>query len=98
PAEIARVACVLLRLLRVTQGFGVGGEWGGSVLLTVEWGNRSRRGFLGSFPMAGAPAGLVLAYGSLQLFTTILGPNSYWGWRIPFLLSLLLVAVGLSIR
>jgi MFS family permease len=97
-AEIGIFAGVILIVLRMAQGFGVGGEWAGSVLLTVEWGNRSKRGFLGSFPMAGAPAGLVLAYGSLQLFTTVLGPNSYWGWRIPFLLSAVLVVVGLYIR
>jgi MFS family permease len=97
-AEIGIVAGIILILLRMLQGFGVGGEWGGSVLLTLEWGNKGRRGFLGSFPMAGAPAGLVLAYGSLNLFTSLLGANSYWGWRIPFLISSLLVAVGLYIR
>src|SRR5262249_1007377 len=97
-SEIGISAGIIVIILRMLQGFGVGGEWGGSVLLTVEWGNKSKRGFLGSFPMAGAPAGLFLAYGSLQFVTSIWGPNSYWAWRIPFLISILLVTVGLYIR
>jgi MFS family permease len=77
-------------------GLAVGGQWAGSVLLSVEWGHRGRRGFLGSWTQLGLPAGLALAYGSMQLFTTLLGSDT--GWRIPFLLSVVLIAVALYIR
>jgi MFS family permease len=94
-AQVGILGGVLLTVLRVFQGVGVGGEWGGSVLLAVEWGSRGRRGFLGSWPQFGIPAGLALSYGALQLFINV---DPYWGWRIPFLLSVLLVGVGLYIR
>jgi len=94
-AQIGVLGGILLTALRMLQGVGVGGEWGGSVLLAVEWGSRGRRGFLGSWPQFGVPAGLALSYGALQLF---IGVDPYWGWRIPFLLSALLVVVGLYIR
>jgi MFS family permease len=97
-AEIGIWGGLLLFALRILQGLGLGGEWGGSVLLTVEWGGRRRRGFLASFPQLGVPIGLLLGYGALQFFTLTLGQDSYWGWRIPFLLSIVLVAVGLYIR
>ena len=97
-AQIGIAGGVILTVLRLLQGVGVGGEWGGSVLLSVEWGQRGRRGFFGSWPQFGVPAGLLLGYGALQAFTLWLGKDSYWGWRIPFLLSAVLVMVGLYIR
>jgi nitrate/nitrite transporter NarK len=87
---------ILLGLLRIVQGIGVGGQWAGSVLLPVEWDHRGRRGFIGSVPQLGVPAGLLLAYGSLRLFTLWLGQDA--GWRLPFVLGFLLVAVALYVR
>ncbi|MFG1696130.1 MFS transporter [Nonomuraea sp. NPDC049309] len=88
---------VLLTALRLLQGISVGGEWGGSVLLATEWGKTrgGKRGFLGSWPQFGVPVGLVLGYLALQIFQPL---HPYWGWRIPFLLSLVLAGVGLYIR
>ncbi|MEU8354644.1 MFS transporter [Nonomuraea sp. NPDC048882] len=88
---------ILLTVLRLLQGISVGGEWGGSVLLATEWGKSrgGKRGFLGSWPQFGVPVGLVLGYLALQVFQPI---DPYWGWRIPFLLSILMAAVGLYIR
>ncbi|MFG2072369.1 MFS transporter [Nonomuraea maritima] len=88
---------ILLTLLRLLQGISVGGEWGGSVLLATEWGDTkgARRGFLGSWPQFGVPVGLVLGYGALQVFQPL---DPYWGWRIPFLLSIVMAGVGLYIR
>src|SRR6202049_3076547 len=91
---------VILTLLRLIQGIGVGGEWGGSVLLAMEWarGNKNR-GFIASWPQFGAPAGLFLANLAVLLFSWISGDQFLvWGWRIPFLLSIGMVAVGLWIR
>jgi len=90
---------VLLTMARAAQGIGVGGEWGGAVLLSAEWGDRRRRGFLTSWTQFGSPAGMVLANGTLALMTYVSGPQFLtWGWRVPFLFSLVLVAVGLYIR
>jgi metabolite-proton symporter len=90
---------VLLTLARALQGIGVGGEWGGSVLMAAEWGDRARRGFLTSWTQFAAPAGMVLANGALGLMTHLSGAEFLtWGWRVPFLLSLGLVAVGFYIR
>jgi MFS family permease len=88
---------ILLTLLRLLQGISVGGEWGGSVLLATEWGKSrgGRRGFLGSWPQFGVPVGLVLGYVALQVFQPL---DTYWGWRIPFLLSIVMAAIGLYIR
>lgn len=88
---------ILLTLLRLFQGISVGGEWGGSVLLATEWGKTrgGKRGFLGSWPQFGVPVGLVLGYLALQVFQPL---DPYWGWRIPFLLSIVMAAVGLYIR
>jgi metabolite-proton symporter len=91
---------VLLTLLRFIQGVGVGGEWGGSVLLAMEWsrGNH-QRGFVASWPQLGVPAGLFLANLAVFAFSAISGDQFLvWGWRIPFLLSIILVAIGLWIR
>jgi metabolite-proton symporter len=91
---------VLLTLLRFVQGVGVGGEWGGSVLLSMEWAQSNQhRGFITSWPQFGVPAGLFLANLAVLGSSAISGDQFLvWGWRIPFLLSLVLVGVGLFIR
>ncbi len=92
-------APILLLLMRILQGFGVGGEWGGAVLMAVEHAPPGRRGFYGSWPQLGVPAGLVLGNLIFSIFST--QPEEQflaWGWRVPFLLSIVLVAVGLFIR
>ena len=91
---------VILTLLRLIQGIGVGGEWGGSVLLAMEWARTSKhRGFIASWPQFGAPAGLFLANIAVLIFSWISGDQFLvWGWRIPFLLSIIMVGVGLWIR
>jgi metabolite-proton symporter len=92
-------APTLLVVLRVLQGIGVGGEWGGSVTLSMEWGNPRRRGFIGSWPQVGVPIGLLLSTGSVSLFSHLTGSSfESWGWRLPFMLSILLVGVGLWVR
>ena len=97
--QIGPWAAVLLVLLRVTQGFGVGGEWGGAVLMAVEHAPPGQRGFYGSWPQVGVPAGLVLSTAVFTIFSTRpLDEFLAWGWRVPFLLSALLVVVGLMIR
>jgi MHS family shikimate/dehydroshikimate transporter-like MFS transporter len=92
-------APLVLVVLRFVQGLGVGGEWGGAVLMAVEHSPPERRGFYGSWPQMGVPAGLIL---SNLIFLAVAGlPEEQflaWGWRIPFLLSIVLVAVGLFIR
>lgn len=98
--QIGIWGAVILTILRFIQGVGVGGEWGGSVLLSMEWAQTNQhRGFIASWPQFGVPAGLFLANLAVLAFSAISG-NSFatWGWRIPFLLSLVLVAVGLWIR
>ncbi|MEW6637343.1 MAG: MFS transporter [Actinomycetota bacterium] len=92
-------APILLVTMRILQGFGVGGEWGGAVLMAVEHSPRGRRGFYGSWPQMGVPAGLLLGTGILYLFA-LLPEEQFlsWGWRVPFLFSIVLVGVGLYIR
>src|SRR5438067_10670218 len=88
---------VILTVLRFIQGVGAGGEWGGSVLLSMEWtrGNESR-GFIASWPQFGVPCGLFLANLAVLAFSQMSGDAFLsWGWRVPFLLSLMLVAAGL---
>jgi metabolite-proton symporter len=98
-ATIGYAAPILLTLLRIGQGVGVGGEWGGSVLLSMEWGKRTRRGLMASWPQLGVPLGLVLSTGIFRLMTDWTGPDfEHWGWRVPFLLSIVLLAVGLYVR
>ncbi len=99
-AEIGLWGAVLLTSLRALQGMAVGGEWSGSVLMAGEWAPSGRRGFTTSFAQAGAPLGLILANGALTLMTSIQDEAAFlaWGWRVPFLASLLLVAIGLYIR
>ena len=89
-----------LILLRVVQGFAVGGEWGGAVLLAAEYGDSKRRGFWASWPQAGVPLGSLLSAGILALMAGFQSEADFvaWGWRIPFLLSGLLVIVGWYIR
>ncbi|HET7356221.1 MAG TPA: MFS transporter [Nocardioidaceae bacterium] len=94
------LAPILLIVLRVLQGIAVGGEWSGSVLLSMEWGNQKRRGLMGSWPQLGVAIGLILSTGLLALFSGITDEAGFqsWGWRVPFLLSAILVAIGLYIR
>jgi metabolite-proton symporter len=91
---------VLLTLLRVVQGIGVGGEWGGSVLISMEWAKtHGNRGLIASWPQFGVPAGLFLANLAILAFSTWSGDQfAVWGWRIPFALSIVLVGVGLWVR
>jgi MFS family permease len=91
---------VLLTLIRLVQGIGVGGEWGGSVLLAMEWSKGSHnRGWIASWPQFGAPMGLFLANGAVLLFSRLSGDQFLvWGWRVPFLISIVMVGVGLWIR
>ena len=91
---------VILTILRFIQGIGVGGEWGGSVLLAMEWARTNQhRGYIASWPQFGVPAGLFLANLAVLAFSALSGPEFLaWGWRIPFLLSGVLVAVGMYIR
>jgi metabolite-proton symporter len=92
-------AAVLLVLLRIVQGIGVGGEWGGSVLMSMEWGSERRRGFMASWPQVGVPLGLLLSTGMVRLVSGATGDNfETWGWRIPFLVSFVLVLIGLYVR
>lgn len=93
-------APVLLVVLRMFQGLGVGGEWGGAVLLAVEHSPEGRRGFFGSWPQMGVPAGLLLANAALFPLSALLPHEQFlaWGWRVPFLASIILVGVGLFVR
>lgn len=99
-ATVGSAAPVLLTALRLIQGFALGGEWGGAVLLVSEHGDPRRRGFWASWPQTGAPAGQLLATGVLSALTALLSDDAFeaWGWRVPFLLSGVLVVVGLWIR
>jgi MFS family permease len=91
---------VILTVLRFIQGIGVGGEWGGSVLLAMEWAQSNRhRGFIASWPQFGVPAGLFLSNLAVLAFSALSGGQFLtWGWRVPFLFSIVLVALGLYIR
>src|SRR6201994_4848597 len=91
---------ILLTVLRTLQGIGVGGEWGGSVLIAMEWSRGDqRRGLVASWPQFGVPCGLFLANLAILGFSAWSGPDFLaWGWRVPFLLSIVLVGVGLWIR
>ncbi|MFE0458389.1 MFS transporter [Kitasatospora sp. NPDC058965] len=98
--QVGVTAPILLTVLRLVQGFALGGEWGGAVLLVSEHGDQRRRGFWASWPQGGAPAGNLLAAGVLSLLTGVQSEQQFlaWGWRVPFLLSAVLVMVGLWIR
>ncbi|CAJ1580456.1 MFS transporter [[Mycobacterium] wendilense] len=98
-AQIGLAAPLLLTVLRLLQGFAVGGEWGGATLMAVEHAPAARKGFFGAFPQMGAPAGTALA--TLAFFAVAQLPDEQflaWGWRIPFLASAVLIVIGLVIR
>ncbi|MFG2998544.1 MFS transporter [Streptomyces sp. NPDC048340] len=99
-ASIGVGAPILLTVLRLIQGFALGGEWGGAVLIVSEHGGDEHRGFWASWPQSGAPGGNLLATGVLALLAAVQTDAAFlaWGWRIPFLLSGVLVVVGLWIR
>ncbi|MGW6707698.1 MFS transporter [Streptomyces sp. NPDC054956] len=99
-ASIGVGAPIMLTVLRLVQGFALGGEWGGAVLIVSEHGGPEHRGFWASWPQSGAPGGNLLATGVLALLAAVQSDATFlaWGWRIPFLLSGLLVVVGLWIR
>jgi MFS family permease len=99
-AAIGIWGAVLLTFLRIVQGVAVGGEWSGSVLMAGEWAPPERRGLASSFPQMGSPLGLILGNGVLATMTSLQDEATFfaWGWRVPFLLSLVLIGVGLYIR
>ena len=100
-AQIGIAAPILLLLLRIVQGLSAGGEWGGAVLMAVEHAPANRRGRAGSWPQLGVPLGFLLASGMTALMTGVISPGAaylQWGWRVPFLLSIVLIVVGFVIR
>src|SRR4051794_9226813 len=98
-ASIGIWAPTILVILRLVQGIGVGGEWGGSVTLSMEWGKPKRRGLVASWPQLGVPIGLLLSTGAVSLCAKLTGDGfETWGWRIPFIASVLLIGVGLWVR
>jgi metabolite-proton symporter len=99
-SQIGIWGAVILTVLRFIQGIGVGGEWGGSVLLSMEWSkSHGNRGFIASWPQFGVPAGLFLANLAVLAFNAIAGDKfTDWGWRVPFVLSAILIIIGLWIR
>ena len=98
--QIGVWAPILLILLRILQGFSAGGEWGGAALMSVEHAPDHKRGFFGAYPQIGVPTGLILATGVMLLVTSSMSEESFlaWGWRVPFLFSVLLIVVGFVIR
>lgn len=99
-AAIGVAAPVLLVLLRLVQGFGVGGEWGGAVLMSVEHAPKGRRTFYGSFPQMGLPAGIIFANLIFIVVVNSVSPDAFaaWGWRVPFILSAALIVFGFILR
>lgn len=99
-AQIGLVAPILLVLLRLIQGIALGGEWGGAVLLATEYAPKGVRGLYGSIPQLGVPLGLVAGSFSLTLISSLTTEAQFlaWGWRIPFLMSIVLIALALWIR
>jgi len=99
-AAIGVAAPVLLILLRILQGFSAGGEWGGAALMSVEHAPVGRRGFFGAFPQIGVPIGMILATATLWVLTSSMSPEAFmeWGWRVPFLFSIVLILIGYVIR
>jgi metabolite-proton symporter len=97
---IGLFAPLLLVLLRLVQGFAVGGEWGGAVLMVCEYGDSKRRGFWAGWPQAGVPAGNLLAAGVLAIMSAVQSEADFlaWGWRVPFLLSAVLILIGYWVR
>jgi len=99
-AQIGAWAPALLMFLRILQGFSAGGEWGGAALMAVEYAPVEKRSLFGAFPQIGTPLGMIIATGALWGLTTMLGKQAMidWGWRIPFLFSIVLIVVGTVIR
>ena len=99
-AAIGVAAPILLIVLRILQGFSAGGEWGGAALMAVEHAPQGKRGLFGAFPQIGVPIGMILATFTLWVLTSSMSPEAFmeWGWRTPFLLSIVLIAVGYVIR
>ncbi|MBM7796103.1 MFS transporter [Pseudoglutamicibacter cumminsii] len=101
-AAIGVAAPLLLLAMRILQGISAGGEWGGAVLMAVEHAGRDRRGLAGAVPQLGVPLGMLLASGMMALMTGVIAPTeeafNSWGWRVPFLLSFLLVFLGYWVR
>lgn len=100
-SQIGIAAPILLLLLRILQGLSAGGEWGGAVLMAVEHALANRRGRAGSWPQLGVPLGFLLASGMTALMTGVISPGDaylQWGWRVPFLVSVVLIVVGFVIR
>ncbi|GAB3621039.1 MFS transporter [Glutamicibacter endophyticus] len=99
-AQIGVAAPIMLVFMRILQGFSAGGEWGGAALMSVEHAPDHRRGFFGAFPQIGVPIGMILATGLLFVLRISMTPEQFmsWGWRIPFLLSVVLIVVGYMIR
>lgn len=99
-ATIGVWAPILLVILRIVQGFPAGGEWGGAALMAVEHAPAQRRGKFGAFPQLGVPAGMLLAAGVTAIFAAALTEEKFlgWGWRVPFLLSFVLILIGHYIR
>ena len=98
---IGVTAPILLILLRIIQGLSAGGEWGGAALLAVEHADVGKRGRAGSYPQLGVPLGMLLSSGVIALMTGVISPGEAfmeWGWRIPFLLSVVLIGVGYWVR
>ncbi|MBF4994423.1 MHS family MFS transporter [Arthrobacter gandavensis] len=99
-AQIGVAAPILLLVLRILQGFSAGGEWGGAALLSVEHAPINKRGFFGAYPQIGVPIGMILATFVMFLLTSSMSEEAFleWGWRVPFLLSVVLIFVGYFIR
>jgi MFS family permease len=99
-AQIGAWAPVLLITLRIIQGFSAGGEWGGAALMAVEHAPLNKRGLFGAYPQIGVPIGMILATGLLFFLNTSMSRDDFaaWGWRVPFLLSIVLIVVGYLIR
>jgi len=98
--SIGVAAPIMLLLLRILQGIAVGGEWGGAVVMCFEYARREQRGLFAAFPQVGLAVGLCLSTGIVALMTAVLSPADFesWGWRVAFIVSILLVAIGLFIR
>ena len=99
-AQIGVAAPILMLVLRILQGIGLGGEWGGAVLMTYEYADLGRRGLYASLPQIGLSIGLCLASGVVALLSYLLNDAQFlaWGWRVAFLLSVVLVGIGIYIR
>jgi MFS family permease len=99
-AQIGAWAPILLILLRILQGFSAGGEWGGAALMAVEHAPLNKRGLFGAYPQIGVPVGMILATGLLFFLNSSMSREDFaaWGWRVPFLLSIVLILVGYLIR